>query len=530
MATVMAANSIKPVRCAIYTRKSTEHGLELEFNSLDAQRDACEAYIKSQASQGWRALPQHYDDPAFSGGNLDRPALQQLLKDIDASRIDVIVVYKIDRLTRSLADFAKLVEAFDAKSISFVAVTQQFNTTTSMGRLTLNVLLSFAQFERELSSERVRDKVAASRRKGKWTGGTVPLGYDAKDKKLIVNTAEAETVRYIFKRYLELQSFGKLVEDLDASSIVTKRRDTKVRKYNGGIPFTYGPLAHFLKNRLYIGETGHKDKWFPGEHAAIVDRKTFEQVQQLLGSKSAGRKAHRSASEALLMGKLYDDRGNRMSPSFSTNKGVRYRFYISSALLRGRKADAGSVGRLAAQAIEDTVVQAVRNHLPTNEPIDDVQLLDRHLSRIELGQNGLIVSLKPPEQNHTDECNGDAALRIRLPWSPTSSTQLSSFNPNLPNYREEPDLKAVQAIVRARHWTSELANGTYASVDELAASAKLNSKVVRNELRLAFLAPEILDAILNGKPGCSLPDLRRIAAISWRSQRSELYGNRCPTA
>jgi site-specific DNA recombinase len=320
-----------------------------------------------------------------------------------------------------------------------------------------------------------------------------------------------------------------LVEYLDKKDIVTKRRDTKVKKYNGGIPFTYGPLAHFLKNRLYIGETGHKDKWFPGEHAAIVDRKTFEKVQQLLGSKSAGRKAQRTASEALLMGKLYDDRGNRMSPSFSTNNGVRYRFYISSALLRGRKAEVGSVGRLAAQAIEDAVVQAVRNHLPTDEPIDDAQFLDRHLSRIELGQNELIVSLRPTEQSHTDECNGDAALRIRLPWSPTSSAQTSSLNPT-PNYREEPDLKAVQAIARARHWASELANGTYASVDELAASAKLNSKVVRNELRLAFLAPEILDAILNGKPGCSLPDLRRIAAISWRSHRSELYGNRCPTA
>jgi site-specific DNA recombinase len=525
----MAANSIKPVRCAIYTRKSTEHGLELEFNSLDAQRDACEAYIKSQASQGWRALPQQYDDPAYSGGNLDRPALQQLLKDIDAGRIDVIVVYKIDRLTRSLADFAKLVEAFDAKSISFVAVTQQFNTTTSMGRLTLNVLLSFAQFERELSSERVRDKVAASRRKGKWTGGTVPLGYDAKNKKLVINNVEAETVRYIFKRYLEVQSFGKLVEDLDARGIVTKRRDTKVKKYNGGIPFTYGPLAHFLKNRLYIGETGHKDKWFPGEHAAVVDRKTFEQVQQLLGSNSAERKAHRTASEALLMGKLYDDHGNRMSPSFSTNNGVRYRFYISSALLRGRKAEVGSVGRVAAQAIEDAVVHAVRNHLPTNEPIKDVQLLDRHLARIELGQNELFISLKPPEQSHMGERNGDAALRIRLPWSPPSRTRPSCFNPSPANYSEEPDLKAVQAIVRARRWASELADGIFASVDELAANAKLNSKVVRNELRLAFLAPEILDAILNTKPGCSLSDLRRIKAMSWRGQRSELYGNRCPT-
>src|SRR6478672_6795118 len=239
---VPMAGEAKLLRCAIYTRKSTEHGLEQEFNSLDAQREACEAYIKSQASQGWKALPHHYDDPAYSGANLDRPALKKLLADIEAGRIDVVVVYKIDRLTRSLADFAKLVEAFDAKSISFVAVTQQFNTTTSMGRLTLNVLLSFAQFERELSSERVRDKIAASRRKGKWTGGTVPLGYEARDKKLVVNQTEAATVRTIFRRYLELQSFSKLVADLDRRRIVTKRRTTKVTKYNGAIPFTYGPL------------------------------------------------------------------------------------------------------------------------------------------------------------------------------------------------------------------------------------------------------------------------------------------------
>src|SRR5438477_9187213 len=214
------AGEAKLLRCAIYTRKSTEHGLEQEFNSLDAQRDACEAYIKSQASQGWKALPQHYDDPAYSGGNLDRPALKKLLADIGAGRINVVVVYKIDRLTRSLADFAKLVEAFDARSISFVAVTQQFNTTTSMGRLTLNILLSFAQFERELSSERVRDKVAASRRKGKWTGGSVPLGYDAIDKKLVINTNEAETIRLIFDRYLELKSLQRLIDDLNAKDIV----------------------------------------------------------------------------------------------------------------------------------------------------------------------------------------------------------------------------------------------------------------------------------------------------------------------
>src|SRR5579859_3134917 len=220
----MPANPNKTIRCAIYTRKSTEHGLDQEFNSLDAQREACEAYIKSQASQGWRALSQHYDDPAYSGGNLERPALKRLLREIELGRVDVVVVYKIDRLTRSLADFAKLVEAFDARSISFVAVTQQFNTTTSMGRLTLNVLLSFAQFERELSSERVRDKIAASRRKGKWTGGTVPLGYEATDKKLIIHPTEAETVRLIFERYLELKSLQRLIDDLNAKGLVTKRR------------------------------------------------------------------------------------------------------------------------------------------------------------------------------------------------------------------------------------------------------------------------------------------------------------------
>src|ERR1700741_3345753 len=211
-ATAMPAESVGSLRCAIYTRKSTEHGLEQEFNSLDAQREACEAYIKSQASQGWKPLSQHYDDPAYSGGNLDRPALKKLLSDIEAGKIDVVVVYKIDRLTRSLADFAKLVEAFDARSISFVAVTQQFNTTTSMGRLTLNVLLSFAQFERELASERVRDKVAASRKKGKWTGGSVPLGYEAIDKKLVINESEAKTVRYIFNRYLELKRLRLLTD------------------------------------------------------------------------------------------------------------------------------------------------------------------------------------------------------------------------------------------------------------------------------------------------------------------------------
>jgi site-specific DNA recombinase len=472
----MAVNTITPIRCAIYTRKSTEHGLEQEFNSLDAQRDACQAYIKSQASQGWRALPQHYDDPAYSGGNLDRPALQRLLRDIDAGRIDVIVVYKIDRLTRSLSDFAKLVETFDAKSISFVAVTQQFNTTTSMGRLTLNVLLSFAQFERELSSERVRDKVAASRRKGKWTGGTVPLGYDAKDKKLVINKAEAETVRYIFKRYLELQSFAKLVEDLDRKGIVTKRRKTKVTKYQGGIPFTYGPLAHFLKNRLYIGETGHNEKWFPGEHAAIVDRKTFGQVQQLLVSKSAGRNVRHTASNALLMGKLYDDRGNRMSPSFSTKNGVRYRFYVSAALLRGRKAEVGSVGRVSAEEIEGAVLAALQPYQNQDERkgADSRDMVER----IVLARNQLRITTVGSGGNNMPRF----PTEIIVPWSMKIKDSPAALEPS-----DGPDsahnASLIQSVVRAHTWLHSLREGTYRSVESLAEANRLHPKVVRQALR-----------------------------------------------
>ncbi|MEA2895974.1 MAG: hypothetical protein QOJ84_1589 [Bradyrhizobium sp.] len=503
----MAASAIKPLRCAIYTRKSTEHGLELEFNSLDAQRDACEAYIKSQASQGWKALPQHYDDPAYSGGNLDRPALQQLLKDIDAGRIDVIVVYKIDRLTRSLADFAKLVEAFDARSISFVAVTQQFNTTTSMGRLTLNVLLSFAQFERELSSERVRDKVAASRRKGKWTGGTVPLGYDAKDKKLVINKAEAETVRYIFKRYLELQSFAKLVEDLDRKGIVTKRRDTKVTKYQGGIPFTYGPLAHFLKNRLYAGDIGHKEKWFSGEHAAIIDRKTFDQVQKLLESRSAGRKATRSTSQALLLGKLYDDRGNRMSPSYSTKNGIRYRFYVSSALLRGQKDAAGSIARIPAAEIEDAVLAALKTHQQAVDASDSIEVLER----VVVARSRLLITI----------ASGDLPRQeIVVPWIAQQKDARPTIEGN-GSPKDAPNESLIQSIVRAHAWMHLLQNGTYGSVEELADANNIHPKVIRQNLRLAFLSPEVTTAILDGSQPASLSLARipKLLSLKWTDHR-----------
>jgi site-specific DNA recombinase len=504
------ASDAKLQRCAIYTRKSTEHGLEQEFNSLDAQREACEAYIKSQASQGWKALPQQYNDPAFSGGNLDRPALKKLLADIEASRIDVVVVYKIDRLTRSLADFAKLVEAFDARSISFVAVTQQFNTTTSMGRLTLNVLLSFAQFERELSSERVRDKIAASRRKGKWTGGSVPLGYDAKNKKLVVNKTEAETVRTIFHRYLELQSFSKLVADLDRQGIVTKRRNTKVAKFNGGIPFTYGPLAHFLKNRVYLGEIHHGGKWFEGEQDGIVDRTTFDRVQQLLTTKSNGQKATRSESGALLLGKLYDDKGNRMSPSFSSKNGVRYRFYVSSALLRGRKTEAGAIGRIPAAEIEVAVLAALQSHQGQVQ-FDNEPDPNGTLKRVVVARDQLVITT-------ASTAEGDGTIQeIRVPWS-AGAKDTATVQCVADGARNE---ALIRSIVRAHAWMRNLHDGKHESIEALAEANRLHPKVVRQALRLAFLSPEVTSAILEGRQssGLSLTQIPKLLPLQWTEHR-----------
>jgi len=500
----MTGDDRKILRCAIYTRKSTEHGLEQEFNSLDAQREACEAYIKSQASQGWRVLPQLYDDPAYSGGNLDRPALKKLLRDIEAGRIDVVVVYKIDRLTRSLADFAKLVETFDARSISFVAVTQQFNTTTSMGRLTLNVLLSFAQFERELASERVRDKIAASRKRGKWTGGTVPLGYDAKDKKLVVNRAEAETVRTIFQRYLELKSFSRLIADLDKTGIVTKRRNTKVAKYQGGIPFTYGPLAYLLKNRIYVGEMHHGGNWFKGEHEPIIVRTAFEQVQELLNSNAIRCKVKSSQSGALLQGKLFDDKGNRMGPTFSSKNGVRYRFYVSTAL-RGRKHKAGSVTRIAASEIERIVEKTIRETFKV--PDATAEMISNLVARIVLSDSSVCITLNSRTQE------GDTSNSISIPWTRNKV----SYGLVPPSAERKADPKLLQAIVRAHAWLAHLRSGHFSSIDDLAKTAKLHPKVVRQALRLAFLAPELTSEVLDGdQPGrLTLKLIPKTLPMSW---------------
>ena len=411
----------------------------------------------------------------------------------------MIVVYKIDRLTRSLADFAKLVEAFDAKSVSFVAVTQQFNTTTSMGRLTLNVLLSFAQFERELSAERVRDKVAASRRKGKWTGGTVPLGYGTKDKKLVIDKSEAETVRTIFGLYLELGSFSKLVAELDRRKIVTKRRNTKVAKYQGGIPFTYGPLAYFLKNRIYIGETHHGGKWFKGEHEAILDRPTFDRVQELLKSNTVKRKVKFSESGAMLQGKLFDDKGNRMGPSFSSKNGVRYRFYVSTAL-RGRKHKAGSVTRIPAPEIEGLVESALSERLQgaREEMLDQVETITVSDGRIWL-------ALKQSKGKRSS---------IEIPWTPKPKGSAQVVAPS----EAKIDQKLVKSIIRAHAWLDDLSSGRHASIEDLAAAANLHPKVVRQGLRLAFLTPDLTRAALDGEATIELKQIPKLLPLSWREQ------------
>jgi site-specific DNA recombinase len=514
----MAPKPDKALRCAIYTRKSTDHGLDLEFNSLDAQREACEAYIKSQASEGWRVLPKKYDDPAYSGGNLQRPALQRLLKDIDAGQIDVVVVYKIDRLTRSLTDFAKLVELFDAKAVSFVAITQQFNTTTSMGRLTLNVLLSFAQFERELASERVRDKVAASRKKGKWTGGSVPLGYDVRDKRLTINPAEAKTVKTIFERYLALGSFQKLIAELDSQGIVTKKR-ALAGKVIGGIPFTYGPLAYLLKNRTYIGETGHDGKWFAGEHEAILNRDFFERVQDRLKSNAVGRAKRRTESGAPLAGLLYDDRGNRMTPTYSVKNGVRYRFYVSSALLKGRKAQAGDVSRVAAADLEAAVIQATHKYLNETDTVSDlnpVQIFERHVGRVTLLKGQVSITLKVSD--------GANPIVIELPWTKARRPPRPQIDDHgTVETGSKPNPLFVQGVVRAQTWLKLLSGGSYESVEALAKAINLHPKVIRKAIRGAFLSPRITRSLLQQGPCATLTlgDLDRIDALKWSEQERQ---------
>src|SRR3979411_2279218 len=365
----MKTGGSKQVRCAIYTRVSTDQGLEQDFNSLDAQYDASQAYIRSQAHAGWTLLRAKYDDGGFSGGNTDRPALQRLLVDVRAGKIDVIVVYKVDRLTRSLADFAELVELFDAHGVSFVSVTQQFNTTTSMGRLTLNVLLSFAQFEREVTSERIRDKIAASKRKGLWVGGNLPCGYEMKDGKIAIVEEEAELVRSIYRRYLELGGVNELVRDLRERNIRTRTKLLATGTTRGGIPFGRGTLYYLLSNHFYIGEVKYGNEILPGEQPPIMDRALFEAIRQKSLAQWSHRTIVRNKSDHLLTGLLFDDAGHRMVPTHATKAGIRYRYYVSAPFLYGeaKTASAGSICRVPANDIENIIIKSLKEHLAANQ-------------------------------------------------------------------------------------------------------------------------------------------------------------------
>jgi len=361
------------MRCAVYTRKSTDEGLDQEYNSIDAQRDAGHAYIASQRAEGWIPVADDYDDPAFSGGNMDRPALRRLMADIEAGKIDVVVIYKIDRLTRSLADFSKMVEVFERYGVSFVSVTQQFNTTTSMGRLMLNILLSFAQFEREVTGERIRDKIAASKRKGMWMGGVPPIGYDVENRRLVPNEREAKLIRHIFQRFVELGSGTMLVKELKLDGATSKAWTTQDGKTREGKPIDKGLIYKVLNNRTYLGELRHKEQWYQAEHPAIIDRTVWDQVHAILATNGRVRgNATRATVPYLLKGMVFGNDGRALSPFHTTKKnGRRYRYYVPQ---RENKEHAGASGlpRLPAGELESAVLDQLRAVLRSPNLLGDV--------------------------------------------------------------------------------------------------------------------------------------------------------------
>jgi DNA invertase Pin-like site-specific DNA recombinase len=515
------------LRCAIYTRKSSDEGLDQAFNSLDAQREAGEAYIKSQASEGWRTVATRYDDGGYSGGTMERPALQRLLADVDAGLIDVIVVYKIDRLTRSLADFARIVERFDARSVSFVSVTQAFNTTSSMGRLTLNVLLSFAQFEREVTGERIRDKIAASKAKGLWMGGVPPLGYDLPapgSRTLQVNEAEAAQVRRIFSRYLDLGSVHRLQQELAEAGIVSKRRTTMQGKQVGGVVLSRGALFHMLKNRLYLGEIPHKDRCYPGEHAAIIEPALFDAVQaKLATSRRASRHEPRVAG-ALLTGRIIDATGEVMSPAFSYGRGGRvYRYYVSASLQQGQGArDDGVLQRIAARTIEEHVTATLTRLLPNHpDPLGELRRVQVSHQQLLLTLPAATTRLAEPGLTRGEAIlpSSDGSAAIVVPVHLHTRAAVAQVVAGIPG-EARPDPVLIAALRKAHRML--IWSGALPSLEAAPASA-YNRKV----MRLALLAPDIQQRILTGRqsPRFNLAFfISREIPLNWDAQRRLLGG------
>jgi DNA invertase Pin-like site-specific DNA recombinase len=525
--------SKKLLRCAIYTRKSTDHNLELEFNSLDAQREACEAYIKSQAHEGWRLINDHYDDGAFSGASLERPALQKVLAEVTAGKIDIIVVYKVDRLTRSLADFAKMVELFDQHSVSFVSVTQSFNTTSSMGRLTLNVLLSFAQFEREVIGERVRDKIAASKAKGIWVGGSVPLGYASVNKKLLVIPEEAETVRLIFRRYLELGSIRDLTEDLDRNGIRTRRQTLSTGKIRGGIRFGVGGLAQLLRNRFYIGEVVYHGAVHPGEQEPILDRALFEAVQAKLAASANARQLKMRASPSILTGRIFDEGGNRMTPTHTNKLGARYRYYVSHSILQKRNNETGTVARISAPEIESTVIDALRKRLDPKsletdrgliEQVEQIIVMDQMVEIHLIGEAGCESaerSSAPPPSKH-GPVGVISVARSMIPMTVKGILQSPSPSPAMP--ANERDV-LLTAIAKARAWIDDIVEGRVASFAEIAKQEGKVERHIRLLAPLAFVSPRIIADIVDGVlPRVTVTDLAKTIPYCWTEQLNAWRG------
>jgi DNA invertase Pin-like site-specific DNA recombinase len=535
----MTDPTAKPLRCAVYTRKSTEHNLDLAFTSLDAQREACEAYIRSQAGEGWRLVPEHYDDGGLSGASLDRPALQALLAEVRARRIDVVVVYKVDRLTRSLADFAKLIEIFDAHATSFVSVTQSFNTTTSMGRLTLNILLSFAQFEREVIGERVRDKIAASKRKGIWVGGPVPLGYAAIDKKVIVVPAEAETVRALFTRYLELGSVRALAEDLEGRGIRTRQRQLRDGRILGGGAFGVGGLAHLLRNRFYIGDVVYRGETFRGDYEPILDSALFAAVQAKLATQAVERRCRIRGLPALLTGRLFDEQGHRMTPTHTNKNGVRYCYYVSLSQAVVRNHSAGPIGRVAAPELEVLVVDAVRRYVQadstaSSNPIveTDRELIERHLLRATLSRTAITLQLRQEiaQASRPDDLPATGSLAaapatVSIPWTAPAAAPVKGIvhvpahnTPMKPGSRET----LLIAIAKARQWIKGIERGqTFADIAYGQGKAERH---IRHLVRLAFVSPRIITAIIDGTAPAGITATTLVAGLpySWAEQEQRL--------
>jgi DNA invertase Pin-like site-specific DNA recombinase len=562
-----AAPARKPtIRCAVYTRKSSEEGLDQDFNSLDAQYEACAAYIASQKGQGWKLAPERYDDGGISGGTMERPGVQRLISDIEAGRIDMIVVYKIDRLTRSLSDFAKLVDRLDAASCSFVSVTQAFNTSTSMGRLTLNVLLSFAQFEREVTGERIRDKIAASKKKGMWMGGMVPLGYDVDPdpakRGLIINETEAAHIRKIFRLYDRHECLRTVSEKAEAAGIRAKARKFKSGQIYGGKPLGHGQIHFILTNPIYSGRIRHKSDVYDGQHAAIIDDALWQRVQTRLQAHAAKPRVRDSASGQLrepherspLAGKLFDETGDRLTPSHTQSSSKagskRIRYYVSRRLMQGGSNDP-SGWRLPALKLERAISSAIAAHLAENgdrllaEPdaialyqvqdqvrdlhaklkTRDVELLwslpktitvSPHALTIELDRKALAKAIDV----NADDLN-DEALQIRTGFAiRRRGVEIKIITGQ---FEREPDQTLINTIARAHLWMAEARKGV--PLATIGRRHGWTDAPIRQRIRLAFLSPKITTAILDGRqpPELSLQYLlTHPIPLGWKSQEKAL--------